>query len=232
MRTVILAIVIGVLVLCLIPLLAFCFIFQWRAPVFAFGKGAINLALIFLSIKVDVTGRENIDREKACIFMANHASFIDGPLLFWLIPQSLRVILKKEAFRYPIVGLGMRLAGFVPVDRRGLKSGKKSIDKAAGLIREKGYSFLIFPEGTRSRDGHIQPFRRGGFFLAVDSQAPVIPVSISGSYDLMPKGSYSIKKGRIKVIFHPEVSIQGLNRDDIPDLMEKIRDLIISGLSC
>ena len=164
--------------------------------------------------------------------MANHLSFIDGPLLFWLIPQFLRVLLKKEAFRYPIIGLGMRLAGFVPVDRRGLKSGKKSIDKAAGLIREKGFSFLIFPEGTRSRDGHIQPFRRGAFFLAVNSQIPVIPVSISGSYELMPKGSFSTKKGRIKVVFHPEVSTLGLNKDDIPDLMEKIQSLIISGLSC
>ena len=232
MRTIILAIVMGMLVLCLIPLLAFCFIFQWRAPIFSFGNGAINLARILLGIKVDVIGREAIDRKKACIFMANHLSFIDGPLLFWLIPQSLRVLLKKEAFRYPIIGLGMRLAEFVPVDRSGLKSGKKSIDKAAGLIREKGYSFLIFPEGTRSRNGHIQPFRRGAFFLAVNSQAPVIPISISGSYDLMPKGSYSTKKGRIKVVFHPEVSTQGLNKDDIPDLMKKIQDIIISGHSC
>jgi 1-acyl-sn-glycerol-3-phosphate acyltransferase len=185
-----------------------------------------------LGIKVDVIGRESIDRKKTCIFMANHLSYIDGPLLFWLIPQSVRVLIKKEAFRYPIIGLGMRLAGFVPVDRSGLKSGKKSIDKAAELIRKRRYSFLIFPEGTRSRDGHIQPFRRGALFLAVNSQAPVIPVSISGSYDLMPKGSLSKKKGRIKVMFHPEVSVQGLSKDDIPDLMKKIRDLIISGLSC
>jgi 1-acyl-sn-glycerol-3-phosphate acyltransferase len=232
MRTIILAVVMGLLVLCLIPILVFCFIFQWRAPLFAFGKGAINLARIVLGIKVDVIGREAIDRKKACIFMANHLSFIDGPLLFWLIPHSLRVLLKKEAFRYPIIGLGMRLAGFVPVDRRGLKSGKKSIDSAASLIRKMGYSFLIFPEGTRSRDGHIQPFRRGAFFLAIYSQAPVIPVSISGSYELMPKGSLSTKKGRIKVIFHPEVSVQGLSKHDIPVLMKNIQDVIVSGLSC
>ncbi|MFC2164250.1 lysophospholipid acyltransferase family protein [Acidobacteriota bacterium] len=232
MRTIILTVVVFLFVLCLIPLIAVCFIFQWRAPLFFFGKGALNLARIVLGIKVDVIGREAVDRKKACIFMANHLSFIDGPLLFWLIPQSLRILLKKEIFRYPIIGLAMRLVGFVPVDRGGLRSGKKSIDRAAELIRERGYSFLIFPEGTRSRNGHIQPFRRGAFFLAVDSQAPVVPVSISGSFDLMPKGSLSTKRGRIKVIFHPEVPVQGLSKQDIPDLMKKIQDIIISGLSC
>ncbi len=232
MRTIILAVVIGLLALCLIPLLVFCFIFQWRAPLFSFAKGAINLALMVLGIKVDVIGRENIDRKKTYIFMANHLSLIDGPLLFWLIPQSLRVLQKKEIFRYPVIGLAMRLARFVPVDRSGLKSGKKSIDRAVELIRKKGYSFLIFPEGTRSRDGQIQPFRRGAFFLAVDSQVPVIPISISGSYELMPKGNLSIKKGRIKVVFHPEVSVQGLSKDDIPAFMKKMRECIVSSLLC
>jgi 1-acyl-sn-glycerol-3-phosphate acyltransferase len=208
-----------------------CFIFQWRGLLFFFGKGVINLARIVLGIKVDVVGKEKIDREKAYIYMANHLSFIDGPLFFWLIPQKIRILLKKEAFRYPVIGLAMRFAGFVPVDRRGFMSGKKSIDRAAESIRAKGYSFLIFPEGTRSRDGQIQPFRRGAFFLAVKSQVPVIPVSISGSYELMPKGSFSTKKGRIKVVFHPEVSVEGLDKEDIPDLMAEIRDLIISGFS-
>jgi 1-acyl-sn-glycerol-3-phosphate acyltransferase len=231
MRTFILAVVMGVVVLCLIPILVFCFLLQWRAPLFLFGKNAINLARIVLGIKVEVIGREEIDRKKTYIYMANHLSFIDGPLLFWLIPHKVRVLLKKEAFGYPVIGLGMRLAGFVPVDRRGFKAGKKSIDKASESIRKKGYSFLIFPEGTRSRDGHIQPFRRGAFFLAVNSQVPVIPVSISGSYELMPKGSFSTKKGLIKVVFHPEVSVQEMNQESIPDLLAKIRDLIISGLS-
>jgi 1-acyl-sn-glycerol-3-phosphate acyltransferase len=155
-----------------------------------------------------------------------------GLLALCLIPQSLRVLQKKEIFRYPVIGLAMRLARFVPVDRSGLKSGKKSIDRAVELIRNKGYSFLIFPEGTRSRDGQIQPFRRGAFFLAVDSQAPVIPISISGSYELMPKGNLSIKKGRIKVVFHPEVSVQGMRKDDIPEFMKKMRECIVSSLLC
>jgi len=232
MRTLLLAIIMVLVALCLIPLLALGFLFRWRAPLFFLGKGAINRARFVLGIKVDVRGREGIDRKKACIYMANHLSFIDGPLLFWLIPQPVRVLLKKEAFRYPVMGLGMRLAGFVPVDRSGLKTGKISIDRATKSIRTKGHSFLIFPEGTRSHDGHIQPFRRGAFFLAVNSQAPVVPVSISGSYELMPKGSMSVQKGRIKVIFHPEVSVQGLDKDDIPDLMNKVRNTIISGLSC
>jgi 1-acyl-sn-glycerol-3-phosphate acyltransferase len=230
MRKFLLSFVMGWVVICLIPLLLFCTIFWWRAPLFVFGKGIISLARRILGIQIDVIGRESIDRTKTCVYMANHLSFIDGPLLFWLIPQEVRVLLKKEAFRYPVIGLGMRFAGFVPVDRSGMRSGKKSIERATEAIQKKRRSFLIFPEGTRSRDGHIQPFRRGAFFLAINSQAPVIPVSLSGSYELMPKGSLSVKKGRIKVIFHPEVSVQGLAEGDIPDLMSKIRDVIMSGL--
>jgi 1-acyl-sn-glycerol-3-phosphate acyltransferase len=124
----------------------------------------------------------------------------------------------------------MRLAGFVPVDRKGLRGGKKSIDQAARLIRERGYSFLIFPEGTRSRDGKLQVFKRGGFFLALNSQADVVPVSIQGTFELMPKASFFIKKGRVRINFHPAVPVQGLDHDALPQVMDKVRGAVQSGL--
>ncbi len=98
------------------------------------------------------------------------------------------------------------------------------------MIKEKGFSFLIFPEGTRSRDGKLQPFKRGGFFLAANSQVPVFPVSIKGSYALLSKGSFFVKKGKVDVIFHPPVSVQGFDRNNLPKLMGKVRSVIQSGL--
>jgi 1-acyl-sn-glycerol-3-phosphate acyltransferase len=141
------------------------------------------------------------------------------------------VILKKEIFRIPVIGLGMKQVDFVPVDRRGIRGGKKSIDLAARLMREKGYSFLIFPEGTRSRHGRLQQFRRGGFFLAVTSQCAIIPVSVAGTYELMPKGRFFVKRGKIRVVFHSPISAAGYHKDNLPDLLEKVRVAIRSGIS-
>jgi 1-acyl-sn-glycerol-3-phosphate acyltransferase len=163
--------------------------------------------------------------------MSNHLSFLDGPLLYFVIPQPILVILKKEIFRIPIIGLGMKQVGFVPVDRKSIRGGKKSIDHAVRLMEEKGYSFLIFPEGTRSRTGKLQEFRRGGFFLAQASQSAIVPISIQGTYELMPKGRFFVKKGAIKVSFHPPVSVQGNQRDDLPVLLEEVRSVIRSGLA-
>jgi 1-acyl-sn-glycerol-3-phosphate acyltransferase len=148
---------------------------------------------------------------------------------FLVIPQSVRVILKKEIFRIPIIGWAMRFVGFVPVDRKGVKSGRLSIERATRLIKKKHYSYLIFPEGTRSLDGQMQPFRRGAFFLAVNSQVPIVPITLEGSFELMPKGSSSAKKGTVRVVFHEAVPVQGCGEEDIPQLIEKVRSLIQSG---
>lgn len=183
-----------------------------------------------LGLKIEVSGLENFDCSQNYIFMANHISFLDGPLLFYLIPQQVRVILKKSIFRIPVVGAGMRFAGFIPVDRKRARGGKKSIDEAARLMKEKGYSFLIFPEGTRSRDGRIQSFKRGGFFLAIEAQAPILPITIKGTFELMPKGSFFVKRGVVRVVFHPPIKTAGMGLEDMPALMQQIREAIIGPL--
>jgi 1-acyl-sn-glycerol-3-phosphate acyltransferase len=231
MRTIILFILYVIVVLLATPVLLFCFLFRIREPLYWIGKGGVWLAPKLLGIRMEVSGREHVHRKKTYVFMCNHLSFLDGPFLFWLIPQHVRVILKKEILRIPVIGLAMRHVQFVPVDRKGFKAGKKSIERAAQLIKKKKYSFLIFPEGTRSRDGKTLPFRRGGFFLAVNSQVPIVPISIDGSFDLMPKGSFFIRKGTVKVKFHAPISCRRLTIDDMPELMEKTRKVILSGLS-
>jgi 1-acyl-sn-glycerol-3-phosphate acyltransferase len=230
MRTIVLCIVYGIIAILFIPVIILCFLIRWPHPIILIGKGAIRLGNKILGMRLEVSGLERIEKKTSYVFMCNHLSAVDGPLLFILIPQSIRVILKKEAFRIPVIGLAMRLVGFIPVDRKGLRGGKKSIDRATRTIKEKGYSFLIFPEGTRSRDGKLQLFKRGGFFLALNSQVPVAPVSIQGTFELMPKNSFFIKKGNVRVIFHPVVPVKEFNRDTLPRLMDRVRDAVKSGL--
>jgi len=231
MRTVVLFTLYALVTLVfLFPLLVVCFVFRMSQPLIWAGKLAMRIGPAVLGLRVQAEGMERVKRGEPYIFMANHASFLDGPLLFLLIPQPVRVIMKKEAFRIPLVGLGMRQVGFVPVDRKGIRGGKKSIDRAARLMREKGYSFLIFPEGTRSLDGRLQPFRRGGFFLALESGVPVFPISIQGTFQAMPKGRFFVKKGTIRVVFHSPLPVRGYTRESLPELMEEVRKAIRSGI--
>jgi len=231
MRTSILVLVYVLVVLLAIPFILFCFLTRWRRPLLLLGKAVLAVGPPVLGIRLEIQGRDQVDRKKPAIFMSNHLSFLDGPLLYLVIPQVLRVILKKEIFRIPIIGWAMKFVGFVPVDRKGQQSGRKSIEIATRSIRQKGYSYLIFPEGTRSRDGKMQPFRRGAFFLAINSQVPVVPITIDGTYVLMPKGNPFVKKGVVKVIFHRAIPVCGLTEKDMPDLMERVRDRIQSGFN-
>lgn len=230
MRTIILLIIYFLITLILIPVLLLCYMFGSSQPILWAGKNAMRIGPKMLGIRIEVTGVDVVEKDKSYIFMSNHLSFLDGPLLYFVIPQPIRVILKKEIFRIPVIGLGMKQVGFVPVDRKSIRGGKKSIDFATRLMKEKGYSFLIFPEGTRSRTGKLQEFRRGGFFLALASQSAIVPISIQGTFELMPKGSFFVKRGKIKVLFHPPISVKGNHRDDLPVLLEKVRGVIRSGL--
>jgi 1-acyl-sn-glycerol-3-phosphate acyltransferase len=230
MRTLVCVVIYVLVVILAIPLILFCFVIGWRAPLLFVGKSAMALGRLVLGIRFDMSGQQTVDRKRSCIFMANHLSFLDGPLLFLVIPQYVRVIFKREIYRIPIIGWVMQFVGFVPVDRKGVQSGRKSIEHATRLVKEREYSYLIFPEGTRSRDGQMQPFRRGAFFLAINSQVPIVPITINGSYELMPKGNPFPKKGTVKIVFHKPVPVAGLTIEDMPGLMKKIRAIILSGL--
>jgi len=227
-RTIALVLFYVLLVILITPFIVFCMVAGWRDPLIAVGQWAMRVSGRVLGIKVEVSGLGRIDPRTALIFMPNHISFLDGPLLEMLIPGAARVVLKKSVLRIPIVGLGMRFVGFVPVDRKGVKGGKRSIAKAVQMVREKGYSFLIFPEGTRSRDGKLQRFRRGGFFLALETGASIVPVTIRGTFELMPKGQKYARKGSVCVAFHDPIPITGYTIVTLAGLMEKVREAILS----
>jgi 1-acyl-sn-glycerol-3-phosphate acyltransferase len=228
MRTVLLVLFYIVLVILVTPFILFCFPTGLKDPLIAIGQWAMRVSRRILGIKVEASGLENIDPRTSYVFMANHESFLDGPLLEMLIPRAARVILKKSLLRIPIVGIGMRFVGFVPVDRKGAQGGKKSIERAARLMRERGYSFLVFPEGTRSRDGRLQAFRRGGFFLALASGAPILPITIRGTFELMPPRQWYARKGTVRVVFHDPIPVSGCTVETMGLLMDNVREAIIS----
>ena len=229
LRTLIAALFILLAVLAIIPMFLVCLVFRWREPLLAYARGFLRVGRWIIGLKVRVTGRENLAGPTPRVFMANHVSFVDGPLLFILVPDRLRVILKKSLFRFPILGPGMKYTGFVPVDRGG-GSGKASIHLAVSLMKGQRLSFLIFPEGTRSNDGRVQAFRRGGFFLALSAGAPIVPVSIRGAFRIMPRGRWIPRRGTVDVVFHPPVETAGLAAGGMDGLIEAVRGAVIQGV--
>ncbi|MCX6567091.1 MAG: lysophospholipid acyltransferase family protein [Candidatus Aminicenantes bacterium] len=227
-RTAVLLLFYSALVLCLIPLLFLAMPFGIREPLVNLGKWAMRASRIILGLRVDVEGRDQAPGAGPFVYMSNHLSLLDGPLLYMLIRRPVRVILKSSIFRLPVVGFGMRYVGFVPVDRRGTNGGRAAIARAAVMMKEKGYSFLVFPEGTRSRTGELQAFRRGGFFLARTADAPIVPVSIRGTFKLMPKGKIIPRKGTIRVVFHPPVSAPESGTGDLGAWVNAVRERILS----
>jgi 1-acyl-sn-glycerol-3-phosphate acyltransferase len=210
------------------PVILFCVLFGLRDPLIAIGLWTMRVSRRVLGITVEASGIEKIAPGTPYVFMPNHGSFIDGPLVMVLIPGVARVILKQSVLRLPIAGMAMRYVGFVPVDRKGAEGGKKSIARAASLMRTRGYSYLIFPEGTRSRDGRLGPFRRGGFFLALESGAPIVPVTIRGTRELMPKKQWYARRGTVGVVFHDPIPVAGYAPETMGDLMEKVRSAILA----
>jgi 1-acyl-sn-glycerol-3-phosphate acyltransferase len=154
-------------------------------------------------VRVEVRGLENVPADRPCIFMANHASNLDPPIILPLIPGRTSILLKSSLMRIPILGTAMRMGKFVPIDRGGsLEAGRRSVHDATDAIRS-GLHLLVFPEGTRSPDGRLTSFKKGPFFLAERSGAPIIPVAIAGTQRLMPKNSASIHPGDVQVVYLP-----------------------------
>jgi 1-acyl-sn-glycerol-3-phosphate acyltransferase len=168
---------------------------------YAWSMWAVRTGLRLAGIRIVVTGREHVPIDAPCIFMSNHISNLDPPILLPMLPRT-AVFLKRSLMNIPFVGTGMRLARFIPVDRDGkLESAKESV-RAATAVLASGVSVTTFPEGTRSRDGRLLPFKKGPFYLAMESCAPILPITIWGTKDMMRKGSVRIVPGTARITFH------------------------------
>ncbi|HEV2134172.1 MAG TPA: lysophospholipid acyltransferase family protein [Terracidiphilus sp.] len=189
----------------------------------------INRAAIAVAgIRVEVTGLELIPARQACIFMSNHLSNLDPPALIPRIPGRTSAFIKRSLIRIPVLGYGFRLGEFVPVDRDGRVESAQESAAVARRVIAKGIHITIFVEGTRSRDGHLLPFKKGPFYLAMESGAPCVPVSIHGTERLMPKGSIGIRPGTAHIAFHAPLNPRDYATRE--DLMEAVRASIASGL--
>lgn len=179
-------------------------------------------------VRFRVTGHERIPSDRACIFMSNHVSNLDPPALISLIPGRTSAFLKRSLMQIPILGTGFRQGEFIAVDRSGNVSDAKESVGAAERVLAKGVHITTFVEGTRSRDGRMLPFKKGPFFLAMNTGAPCIPVSIHGTEQILRKGSLRMHPGDAFVTFHDPIDPASFASRD--ELMRAVRAAIASGL--
>lgn len=188
---------------------------------YGWGMGIMALGVRAAGIRVRVDGLENVEPGTQYIFLSNHVSNLDPPVLLPNIPGMTSVFLKRELMNIPLLGTAMRLGKFVPVSRgKSREDAQQSVAAAADALRS-GLHITVFPEGTRSPDGRLLPFKKGAFFLAEGTGAPIIPVIISGTREMMPKGTPGIKPGEARVKFLPPIATQGAGTRE--DLMERVR---------
>jgi 1-acyl-sn-glycerol-3-phosphate acyltransferase len=179
-------------------------------------------------VRFQVEGLENIPRDRACIFMANHVSNLDPPALISLIPGRTSAFMKRSLMNLPVLGTGFRQGDFIAVNRSGSPAAAQESVTAARRVLAKGVHMTTFVEGTRSPDGRMLPFKKGPFFLAMGSGAPCIPVSIHGTESILGKGSLRMHPGMAHVVFHPPIDPAGFATRE--ELMQAVRVAIASGL--
>jgi 1-acyl-sn-glycerol-3-phosphate acyltransferase len=185
-----------------------------------------KILLLICNTKVEVIGKENILHSKPQIFMANHQSDFDILIALAYIPGQFRWLVKKELFNIPIFGAAMRSAGYIEIDRQNREKALQSLDEAALRIRE-GKSIMTFPEGTRSRSGEIKPFKQGTFHLAIKSGVSIVPVSIIGSGQIMPKRSLKISSGKVKLVIGKPIDVKNYILENRQELIGAVRNVII-----
>lgn len=198
------------------------------AILYKVGDLGVRLGLFLSGITFTVEGRDHIDPSRAAVYAVNHTSNVEPPILFTAlraVHPRLRILYKAELRRLPVLVRAWDLAGFVPLERGNPEQSLPAIDSAATALRE-GNSFLIFPEGTRSRSGALLPFKKGGFIMALKGGAPIVPIAISGARSAMRKGSFIIRPVQVRVRVAPAVETAGLQHDQRDQLIATVRGAI------
>jgi 1-acyl-sn-glycerol-3-phosphate acyltransferase len=167
-----------------------------------------RLILVTTGVEVEVSGLQHLQRDRPYVFVANHQSIYDIPIIFWSLPYQIRIIAKESLGRFPFLGWHLRRTGHMLVDRH--RPDRAAIFGRASKLMQQGLSLIVFPEGTRSRDGRVAPFKGGSFYLALEAGLPVVPISIVGSRHVMLKGRLATYPGRVKLIVHQPVDTTGL----------------------
>jgi 1-acyl-sn-glycerol-3-phosphate acyltransferase len=184
--------------------------------------------LIPAGVKLDVVGLENIDTSHSYVVTANHLSNIDVMVCFVSLPIPIRYLAKKELFRIPILAQAMRAVGIVEVDRQTHGAATiKSVNSQSQSVIERGHSLIIYPEGTRSRDGEPKPFKKGAFTMAASASMPVLPVTLEGTREIWPPVSLRIRPGAVRVVIDPPIPTADLTKSDVEDLRRQVQTQIV-----
>jgi 1-acyl-sn-glycerol-3-phosphate acyltransferase len=211
------------------PAMLIAILFGAKNHLYVLGHIGVQLGLMLSGIRYRVEGRENVPVGRAAVFCANHQSNVDPPVLFDALHPRMHILYKAEIEAIPILARAFRYGGFIPVDRRNKEAALRSIEAGAESIRA-GNSFLIFPEGTRSKTAEMLPFKKGGFIMAIKAQAPIVPVAVQGGRDAMQKGSAIIRPVTVRIRVGPPIETAGIDlasRDQvIAATRERIRTLL------
>lgn len=181
-----------------------------------------GIILFFAAVRVDVEGTEQLDPDGSYMLVSNHQSAIDPPLHIAKLPVSVRFLAKKELFRIPVFSSAMRAIGIVETDRSAHASAHRAINRQVARVMEMEKSLIIYPEGTRSRDGEMKPFKKGAFRIAVDNRLPIVPLTLQGTFEAWPPDSRLCLGGRVRLVVHEPIPTDGLGSDDLDELRDRV----------
>lgn len=198
--------------------------FGWTGVLYLLGHGGVIMATALVGIRYRVAGLEHLPRRSA-LFISNHQSNIDPPLLYRVLHRRLHFVYKAEIQAIPILARAFNIAGFIPIERGHREQSLAALDRGATALRA-GTSFVMFPEGTRSRTGQLLPFKKGGFVMALKAQAPIVPVAISGARAAMRKGSRIIRPVTVSVRIGPPIDTAAYAAGDREALVARVREEI------
>lgn len=182
-----------------------------------------------LFIKVKITGLEKLDPKKSYVIAANHQSIYDIFVVYGWLPMIFKWVMKAELRKIPLVGKACESAGHIFIDRKNPVAAKKSLDKAEAQLRN-GVSVVVFPEGTRTYTGQMGKFKKGAFRMATDLHLPIVPVTLRGCFERLPRNGFVVTSGTIEMIVHEPVEVEGYEHEKQPELMQKLHDIIESAL--
>ena len=191
----------------------------------ALARGWARSTLRICGVKVHVRGLEKVDMKRNYVYVSNHASMFDIPAIIASIPDQIRIVFKKELHWIPIFGWGLKYGSYISIDRSRGPAAMKSLEAAVEKITT-GASVLLYAEGTRTLDGRLQTFKRGAFNLAVKAGVPVVPLTVNGSFKLLPKRSIAIQPGNVELVLESPIEITGNGKETELLLMEEVRRAI------